>query len=155
MSEYASEWPESKVKEFLTLDKNGDGVVTPAECVASVESGFSPGASSFGGSAPSSRGGPSATTTAAATPTGTSATPAAPTTGYTESQGATPAAAPAGIDPRYVSYAQSLVSKYDANKDGVLDKAESAQVSVVKPETDADGNGQITAEELAKSLMKK
>ena len=98
MNEYATEWPESKVKEFLTLDQNGDGVITAAECMAALNDGFKPGlvTSSSSVGAPSSLApGASASTTVLSST-------------YTESQGATAPAA-SGVDPRYVSFAQRLI----------------------------------------------
>jgi len=37
MSEYSSTWNEGKADEFTKLDLNGDGIVTPAECLQSAE----------------------------------------------------------------------------------------------------------------------
>jgi hypothetical protein len=34
MSEYTSTWTEQLAAEFLKLDANGDGIITPAECQA-------------------------------------------------------------------------------------------------------------------------
>jgi len=34
MAEFASTWSESKLAEFLRYDLNGDGIITPAECLA-------------------------------------------------------------------------------------------------------------------------
>jgi len=37
MSEYSSTWNEGKADEFTKLDLNGDGIITPAECLESAE----------------------------------------------------------------------------------------------------------------------
>ncbi|MBW3597281.1 MAG: hypothetical protein KY475_08405 [Planctomycetes bacterium] len=138
MSEYASEWPESKVKEFLALDANGDGVVTPQECLAAVDEGFQPGSVPASSSASEATGAASSTT---------------PST-YTEPK-PTASGEASGIDARYLGFAKGIVAKYDTNKDGHLGKDEASQVSasVIKPGTDADGDGNVTVEELAKGLM--
>jgi hypothetical protein len=150
MSEFASEWPESKVKEFLSLDKNSDGIVTAAEYVAAVEDGFKPGSSPSSRSTTSTSSSPTTSTTAAASSTG----------GYSESQpssssAASSSTASSSAASKYASYAAGLVKQYDKNGDGSLDKDEAAQVKILKSNPDADGDGKVTADEIAQSLAPK
>lgn len=37
MSEFASEWPDEKLAEFKRYDRNGDGFITPRECLAGMK----------------------------------------------------------------------------------------------------------------------
>jgi hypothetical protein len=143
MSEYASEWPQSKIQEFVRLDKNGDGIITAAEYAAGLESGFKPGSSA------SSRSGSVAGSSS-------SATQATSSSGYTESRGSTSTtSASTSAADKYLEYAKGVIAKYDANKSGALEQDEAGQVSFIKPGADADGDGKITAEELATSLSKR
>lgn len=157
MSEYATEWPESKINEFLALDRNGDGVVTAAECIAAIQNGFKPGAvaSSRPAAAPTSPVTASSTASSGATASAASsvatASPASAPT-YTEAQGPTTSSS-STVDARYLGFAQRMIERYDTDKNGSLSAEEAKQVSVVKPDTDADGDGQITVEELARALM--
>jgi Ca2+-binding EF-hand superfamily protein len=152
MSEFASEWPESKVKEFLTLDKNGDGIITAAEYVTALEGGFK------AGSSPSSRSPTSSTASTTSTPTAASSATAAAassTGSYTESQPSSSSASPSSAASKYAAYAQGLVKQYDKNGDGTLDKDEAAQIKILKTNPDADGDGKVTADEIAQGLAPK
>ena len=44
MSEYASSWSDDVVADFAQFDLNGDGIVTPAECLEAAERGAVQGA---------------------------------------------------------------------------------------------------------------
>lgn len=50
MAEYTDEWTAAKLEEFAQYDGNNDGIITPAECIASTKAGVgsSRGSSSFG-----------------------------------------------------------------------------------------------------------
>ncbi len=161
MSEYAADWSETRLKEFLTLDRNGDGVIVPQECLAAVQEGFKQGSVA---STPSSRAPYTAQVTSTsppangassangATDVSTAPSPAATSApAYTEAQGASTSSGPSDIDPRSLSFAKGLFTKYDTNKDGVLDLDEASKMTLVKPK-DADGDGKITVEEIARSM---
>jgi hypothetical protein len=77
----------------------------------------------------------------------------------TTSEGAStkPAAAPVAIgkvDSRTVIYYENLVKKYDKNKDGALSKDEWASMSKSPEKDDADGDGLVTALEMAAAVSK-
>lgn len=55
-------------------------------------------------------------------------------------------------DDRVLQYAEGLLKQYDANRDGVLQKSEWANMRGEPQRADRDNNGQITKEELARHL---
>lgn len=57
MAEYSTSWSESKATEFAKFDLNGDGVVTPVECLKAQELEKSSSSSSSSSSTSSSSGG--------------------------------------------------------------------------------------------------
>ena len=66
-----------------------------------------------------------------------------------------PAETVGGVDPKNMKYAMFMVGKYDKNKDGLLDLAESKGSSMIKPEYDTNKDGKLTPQELAIGLGKK
>ena len=44
MAEYATSWSDDVVADFAQFDLNGDGIVTPAECLQAVDQGAVQGA---------------------------------------------------------------------------------------------------------------
>ena len=71
------------------------------------------------------------------------------------SRGSTPATPSANFNSgsdRYKRYAQGLMTQYDANKDGKLDKAELGKMRRPPKNADANGDGVVTADELTNVL---
>jgi len=136
MAEYASDWSDARVSEYLQYDVNGDGVITPREAIDAQGRGVrvSPpsGSSSYArSSSPSTRSRPTSTSTVSS-----STAPAS-------------TSAPASLSDRYMKYAEGIVDKYDTNGDGSLTSDEWSKISKDPSAGDADGNGQITPEEYA------
>lgn len=146
MWEYATTWTEELVSDFAQFDLNGDGIVTPNECLAAADRGAvrgdarSPGASSnrFGSNRP-----PNATA-------GTSSGHAAALTSSTGETTAT--AASEDISARYVKFAVGVIRKYDTNKDGVLTAEEWKDMGRDYSSGDTDADGRLTPAELATAL---
>ncbi|MBC8354593.1 MAG: EF-hand domain-containing protein [Planctomycetes bacterium] len=135
MYEYAKSWSDSVLKEFGQFDLNHDSVITPSEALAAVNNG------SVRGSAGAS---PSSTATTASSTTTSQTTPAA-----------TNAGPPPKIDPRYLSYYQKLLAKYDTNSDGALVANEWKNMSKDPTSADSNGDGRIVVNELAVWSMKR
>jgi hypothetical protein len=58
-------------------------------------------------------------------------------------------------DRRYLEYATALVKKHDLNGDGGLDADEIKGVARIRPDTDQNKDGLVTAEELARTLTRR
>jgi Ca2+-binding EF-hand superfamily protein len=153
MSEYAVSWSNRVAEDFAQFDRNGDGVITPEECLAAVEAGAVQGVpqsnSSSSGSFATSRPRRSYSRPA------TTPTPA-PAESSQEPETSSPAASTAdgSAPPKYVKYAVGLIKRYDTNGDGVLTKDEWSSMTNDYSSADADQDGRITPTELAKGLMK-
>jgi Ca2+-binding EF-hand superfamily protein len=169
MSEYSTSWTEQVVADFNQFDLNGDGIVTPNECVRAREAGAVQGApttvasndaggsrytrSTYSGS--SSTTPPSSesrlTSSSADTAESSSDTSASPTTGSAPSTTGSTGSVPS----KYVRYAVGFIRRYDTNKDGVLTQDEWTKMNDDYSSADTDGDGRITPLELGAAFMKK
>jgi Ca2+-binding EF-hand superfamily protein len=152
MSEFASQWSTATVAEFLRFDLNGDGLITPEECLqaktAGAVRGDSPLPASSGISAGASSSGLSSRSPSAAI----AAAPVASASAPAVSASAPAASSSGSIDASYLRYAEGLIKKYDTDGDGELTASEWNKMSRSPDGADADGNGRITVEEYARSL---
>lgn len=57
------------------------------------------------------------------------------------------------IPAKLLRYAERIVSRYDANEDGALEESEWRQMHGEAQAADADGDGEITAEEFARHVL--
>lgn len=160
MAEFGGTLSESTLVEFARFDGNGDGLITPDECMLATKSGVSRGSSS---SSASSRSGGSFSRSSAPA----AKTPAVSSRSEDKSEKGEVAAAEvtatraadessaAEIDPQYLKFAQGRMEQLDTNGDGILRPEEWAES--FKPVDAADTNGDklITATELALFYMKK
>ncbi len=130
MAEFATDWTDELAGEFSRLDRNGDAIITPEECLAPATTAVA---------APSSP-----ATEQAAVPAQPSAAPG--------SQAANAAAAPPvaqNISPAYLQYAKGVVSKYDKDGNGMLAAGEWAAMSKSPAAADTNGDGQVSVTEYA------
>ena len=129
MSESSGQWSAKTLAEYYVYDKNRDGLVTVEEVMAATKTGFVRGVSE----------------------------PPVAASADQPSQYAKPGPAETvgGVDPKNMKYAMFMVGKYDKNKDGLLDLAESKGSSMIKPEYDTNKDGKLTPQELAIGLGKK
>lgn len=178
MAEFAEDWNDSVAANFEAFDINGDGLITPQECLSASANGVTRGGTSSSSSRSSygSRGSYSGGGSSSAAETSSSADAAdmvtARATGEPKENGelkgttasaaeatatpsdAAPAAAPAAateqVDPRYLKYGEGFVEKYDANKDGLLtpDEWKESSSSDVS-QADFDSNGSVSPYEYA------
>lgn len=125
MSEYTSDWTESRVLEFYAWDQNKDGVIMTSEVQAGVNRGL----------------------VASDAPTGTAPKSAASSTGMTADSNATAT----GDQPsdKMIAYARKIIQRYDQNNDGILIPSEWAKMLISPEGADADGDGRITVMEYA------
>lgn len=144
MAEYSASWSSSVSEEFRQFDLNQDGFITAKECLKAGEDGVVRGTSSSSSSrstaASSGRDSGSAPGGGSAANSGTGAGSGAATT---------------KVDSRIISYYEGLVKKYDKNSDGVLTQDEWSSMSKTPDKADTDGDGRITALELAVDSTKK
>lgn len=143
MHEFSTAWTDAVLAEFLQFDLNGDGLITPTECLAAKDNG-----AVRGGSIGISSGATPATTVAVASPA--AADSGADNSAAATESSATPAASDLKIDARYMEYFRKVLAKYDANTDGELTANEWASMSKDPTPADTDGNGRITLEEFAR-----
>ncbi|MCA9142370.1 MAG: EF-hand domain-containing protein [Planctomycetaceae bacterium] len=129
MSEFATSWSDSTLKEFSQFDLNHDGFITAKEALEAVNNGVVRGSSS--------------STMASST------TSAGPVTS-SPSSGVVP-----NLDPKYVAYYQKLLAKYDTNGDGALVADEWKSMSKDPSAADTDGDGRIVVNELTIWSMKR
>ena len=142
MHEYASRWDQSTFDDFRQFDFNRDGVITPEECISALENGARKGAGSS--SRTSSRNSSSRDSGSRNSGSRDSGSKEADTDGAND----------AGIDEKYMKYARDQIAKYDTNKDRALTAEEWKNMSRSPEGADADADGVVTAEELARSFMK-
>lgn len=128
MHEYSSKWDQSTFDDFRQFDANRDGVITAAECIAALDDGARKGSGGSSRSSGSSSSGDSRSSSS-------------------RSSG--------GSEDKYLSYAKGQIEKYDTNKDRVLTEDEWKSMSRSPANADEDGDGAVTAEELANSYRKR
>ncbi len=149
MHEFSTSWTEALLSDYQQFDLNGDGLITPAECLAAIEKGAVRGNSV-------ARATGSAAANASTDASASSSADAAASSG---TDGASAAAADASpglkIDPRYIEYFKKVFAKYDANGDGALTANEWASMSKDPTPADTDRNGRITLEEFARWQMQR
>jgi Ca2+-binding EF-hand superfamily protein len=149
MAEYSTTWTESLVSEFQSFDLNGDGFITPEECLAAVRNGAS---ASGGGSPVAVSGGSPPSGTSSRSSSGSSR-------GSGSTSSASPAAAPATAgssaravgqpDQKTLEYVQKIIARNDKNKDGQLTADEWKDMLVDPSAADTNKDGRITALEYA------
>jgi Ca2+-binding EF-hand superfamily protein len=176
LHEFADPMSDPDLAEFNQFDLNGDGLITPQECLrakqkGAVRSGSPPAAPVAATPAPPATTAPGAAApappgTTAAAPAAAASVPSATTApaaaapappGTSAPAAATPAtpgttAGPA-VDPRFLAYCKKLIEKYDTNHDGELTAQEWAKMSKNPAMADTDRNGRITVEEFARWMQ--
>jgi len=160
MAEYAGQWTASLVEEFQQFDRNGDGFITVAECLAAVRGGATASGGSSGVASNSSRGsGPSGYSGSRGSRSGPSSRaafgggPAGAAPAATDSAAAS-APAPGGPpDEKTMAYAQRIISRNDKNGDGNLTADEWQDMLMDVSPADADKDGRVTPLEYAKWMQ--
>jgi hypothetical protein len=140
MAEFATSWSDSVLREFGQFDLNQDSIITPSEALSAVNNGAVRGSASPA----------SSTTAASSTTTTASSTSTSPPSAASSGGGE-----PIKIDPRYLSYYQKLLAKYDTNGDGALVAGEWQAMSKDPSAGDSNGDGRIVVNELAAWSMKR
>jgi Ca2+-binding EF-hand superfamily protein len=135
MAEYSSEWNAELISEYFGWDLNSDGTITALEARDAVESGAS--ASKL------------ASTPARGSDSGGSERSSS---GSSESAAAAAPAAGGPIDPKLISYAERIISRYDKNKDKALTASEWESMLMNPSGADANRDGRVTVEEYARSM---
>ena len=159
MAEFASYWTPELVEEFQRFDLNGDGVITPQECLAAIRNGAVASAGSGGGSPmAAASGAPPADASSGRTFGRTSGgsrygRPSSPPSGSAPTAASSVAPAGGAPDERMLEAAQRIMSRNDKNKDGVLTPDEWKDMLVDPSAADADRDGRITAVEYAQWLQ--
>jgi Ca2+-binding EF-hand superfamily protein len=154
MAEYSTSWSDSVAREFNRFDLNGDGFITPKECLKASQGGAVRGAGSSAGGSSGSRSSTVATS-ATPSPSSSSSTTAASSTGTstastTPASGAANVASGAPIDARTLTFSVNWVKTNDRNGDGVLSKDEWESMSKNPSAADLDKDGKITPDEHAR-----
>ena len=140
MAEFASRWTPALIDEFESFDLNGDGFITPQECLAAVRGGAT--ASLGGSSGGSTRGGDSASRYSGRSSRSPSEGRATSSSPSATAPGGEPAA-------KTLEAATRIVGKNDKNKDGVLTVDEWKDMLIDISKADFNGDGKITALEYA------
>ncbi len=135
MNEFASSWSDEVLADFFQFDTNKDGMITIAEALTANADGKVRGSVSTSSSSTSSSDSSSDSSKSSKSSSGGSS----------------------GPSKRYLSYAVSMIKKYDKDGDGMLDKAELAAVAILKryKNLDANGDGKVKPDELANAMMKR
>lgn len=148
MAEYATAWNEEVVADFSQFDLNGDGIITPNECLAAVDRGAVQGAPRSTDSSGDSFGSRNSISSTASGRSNENASP--------EPAEAEPAAAASAgnqeVSSTYVKYAVGVIKKYDKNQDGVLTPDEWKSMGKDYSSADTDGDERITPIELARAF---
>jgi hypothetical protein len=153
MSEYATSWSDDVVADFAQFDLNGDGIVTPKECMKAVEAGAVQGVASAARSSSEGRGSERSRDRRSPAPEGdtspVSTSPGADAPAATAGAEQPAGAAVTGVSSQYLKYAVGMIAKYDTNKDGVLKADEWTKMNKDYSTADTDQDGRITPAELA------
>ena len=147
MAEYSKSWTELMVTEFQSFDLNGDGFVTPEECLAAVRKG----ASAAGGSSPVAMSGGSPSSDSSSRSASGSTPAATPTAAPAASGSSTPAAGQP--DQKTIDYVQKIIGRNDKNKDGQLTADEWKDMLVDPSAADANKDGRVTGLEYAQWMQ--
>jgi Ca2+-binding EF-hand superfamily protein len=137
MAEYASEWNDEAVTEFFNFDLSGDGVITKTECLRAVNDGVKSQVAASG-SSPSSTTGSSSMTDAT---TASESRPATTSVGQ--------------VDDKTLKYAEKIVARYDANKDGAITATEWKDMLIDPSPADMDRDGRVTITEYAQWMQQR
>jgi hypothetical protein len=161
MSEYASSWTDETARTFSQLDPNGDGVITARESVMrrDVEVERSRGlASGVVRSNPT----PMIARSRVAESNKEPLSARSPTEEKTQIAVIVPtqpeaeqSPLPHSIPQVFVAYADGVIKRFDTDRDGVLTATEWTAMPATPATADSDGNGQITANELAVWYVRK
>ncbi len=129
MKEFASEWKEETVLEFMRFDTNTDGYISTKECLTAIKNNVLFG-SAGGGSGSSSSGSSDSKSTASGS------APKLSREGL-----------PADAEKRWVDWVEKNLVAKDANKSGSLTPNEWNASDGDFGKVDADKDGQITLAE--------
>jgi Ca2+-binding EF-hand superfamily protein len=153
MFEYTSQWSDKVAEEFAQVDLDGDGLITPKECLAAGD--FKPSAGSTASSGSSGGSSRSGSYGMARTSPGSSSTGSSGSSSPGSSSSGTSTALVSTGANKFTLFAASQMKLYDKNGDGVLGPEEwKATKSDPEGKSDADGDQRITVDELAAYLAK-
>ncbi len=146
LHEFTNEFNNAVIAQFQKQDLNGDGVITPGECLA-AKAGVQPIASDTTGNSPDKSSGDDRPTRYrfGRKPRGSS-----PESTRTGSTNAATSPAPEGIDAATFTYFTRYVAKYDEDRDGELSREEWRKMPKDPAAADKDRNGRITVAEYAR-----
>jgi hypothetical protein len=150
MWEYASFWTDEAARSFGRLDANGDGVITARESLSRRDVDVQPARRLFPNFGRTNIAA-AVTNIRAAQMTSepiVAGSPAAETIPPTQPD-AGPPPDPSTIPQAFVAYANGVIKRFDTDRDGVLTSEEWTVMPAPPANADADGNGQITSNELA------
>jgi Ca2+-binding EF-hand superfamily protein len=147
MAEYGSSWSDELVADFMQFDLNGDGIITPQECLDASEKGAVQGVTSGAGS--SSRGGGFGSRGRERSAERRPDTAAGAEAAASSAAASTAPAAAGNVSDRYVKFAVGVIKKYDKNGDGVLTEDEWKSMPDDRSQADTDQDGRLTPVELA------
>ncbi len=159
MSEYASSWSEQVVADFAQFDINGDGIVTPKECMKAKEAGAVQGIVSaaqssdnggnYGSDRSPGRGSRARRSSSSSSRTKPVSASAPAGTASNEPAHSSPAPARTDVSSKYLKYAVAVIQRYDNNRNSVLEADEWSKMSSDCSGADVDKDGRITPVELA------
>lgn len=163
MAEYSSQWTASLVEEFQQFDRNGDGFITVAECLAAVRGGATAGGGASALASNGSRGaitpGSSGEQGSRGSRYGRSSRPSfggGPANAAPAATGSAAAAASTAGEPpstRNMEYAQRIIGRNDKDQNGVLTADEWKDMLIDPSPADADKDGRITPLEYAQWMQ--
>ena len=141
MHEFSKQWNDRALENYYEFDLNKDGIITPTEALEAVDQGASRG--DFGSSSGSSRFSKSRRS-------GVSFSVKRETI-RNQTASSSKAKSSSGSQDKYAKLAAGYLKRIDKDGDGVLNKAEQANMKFYQ-KSDHDGDGNITVDELAKTM---
>ncbi len=135
MAEYAGQWNDDVVTEFFNFDLSADGVITEAECLRAVNDGAQSRVASASSASPSSG------STSTSSPAPDSSRPATTSVGQ--------------VDDKTLKYAEKIISRYDANKDGSITATEWKDMLIDPSPADANRDGRVSTMEYAQWMQQR